>query len=430
MRSVIAASCLLASLMACLAGPALAADCANPDAIGVSRTIVVDPTEHPRLGVLNYRESLPLNDHEVVLTFDDGPLQPYTGRILDILAEQCIKATFFMVGRMATAYPNMVKRVYAEGHTMANHSQNHPLHLQQDAHRAGLQEIEDGLASIRAALGDPNGVSNFFRIPGLLRQEAVEHYLAEHSYQTWSVDFLADDWKHISASEVVRRALSRIEARGKGILLLHDIQPATEHGLPILLKELKARGYKIVHVVQATPTLPKTASLPEQWVARREQPSFWPHVEVSNLNLPAPALETPSVQNFGIADPTGVYTRGTPGPTGDNIRPGARAVPLPSISLSMSGAHLVAATSGALMPVPAETIFRYTRVWQPHSFAHAARKPMPKRPKAATTRAATTSVSTRGTTGSIPRTTPKRPIGHQIQLSTKPTASLIDRDFR
>src|SRR5262245_20450734 len=106
---------------------AMAADCpGNPNALGVSRTLVVDPTEHPLLGVLNYRESLPLNDREVVLTFDDGPLPPYTTHVLDVLASECIKATFFLVGRMAQGYPHLVKRIQADGHTIANHSQNHP----------------------------------------------------------------------------------------------------------------------------------------------------------------------------------------------------------------------------------------------------------------------------------------------------------------
>src|SRR2546426_704561 len=104
MRSAIAAGCLLAVLA--MPGPAAAADCpGHPDALGVSRTIAVDPREHSLLGAHQYRESLPLNNREVVLTFDDGPLQPYTPRILDILASECVKATFFMVGRMARAYP-------------------------------------------------------------------------------------------------------------------------------------------------------------------------------------------------------------------------------------------------------------------------------------------------------------------------------------
>jgi hypothetical protein len=133
---------------------------------------------------MQYPETLPLNDHEVVLTFDDGPVPRYTSGVLKALASECVRATFFMVGQMARAYPSM-------------------------------------------AIGDPQAVSPFFRIPGLLRQNSVEQYLAAHGDMTWSADFLADDWTRINNSEVARRAINRIEARRKGILLLHDIHPRT-----------------------------------------------------------------------------------------------------------------------------------------------------------------------------------------------------------
>jgi peptidoglycan/xylan/chitin deacetylase (PgdA/CDA1 family) len=145
---------LLASLT--IATPSFASECpGNPGALGVSRTIVVDPSEHMLLGGHNYRESLPLNDKEVVLTFDDGPLPPYSTRILDILAHECVKATFFMVGRMARSFPNAVKRVYDEGHTLANHSQNHPFNFHTMSVTDAAREIDDGFASISAAVGDP-----------------------------------------------------------------------------------------------------------------------------------------------------------------------------------------------------------------------------------------------------------------------------------
>src|SRR5712692_5801774 len=97
MSSTVAAYFMLASLIGI--GTAGAAEC-PPGALGVSRTIAVDPSEHARLGSMQYGESLPLKDREVVLTFDDGPLPPYTNRILETLASECVKATFFMVGRM------------------------------------------------------------------------------------------------------------------------------------------------------------------------------------------------------------------------------------------------------------------------------------------------------------------------------------------
>ena len=195
MRGTIFACCLLV-----LAGESAgAAECPNhPDAIGTSRTLVVDPTEHPLIGAFNYLESLPLEDHEVVLTFDDGPLPPYTGRVLDILASECVKVTFFMVGQMARAYPDLVKRVHAEGHTIGTHSENHPFTFARTAVDKAAREIQDGFDSVRSALGDPKGVSDFFRFPGLLRQDSVELYLTAQGYQTWSVDFVADDWRQIN----------------------------------------------------------------------------------------------------------------------------------------------------------------------------------------------------------------------------------------
>ena len=148
MRSTVAASVLLASLLGI--ATAGAAEC-PADALGVSRTITVDPSEHRLVGSWQYGESLPLNDHEVVLTFDDGPLPPYTDRVLDLLAAECVKATFFMVGRMVQAYPAAVRRVYNEGHTIANHSQTHPFTFHKMSVDQASHEIEGGFSSLRGA---------------------------------------------------------------------------------------------------------------------------------------------------------------------------------------------------------------------------------------------------------------------------------------
>jgi peptidoglycan/xylan/chitin deacetylase (PgdA/CDA1 family) len=253
MRSLVAAAFVLA--VPINIGIAAAAECPQ-GALGVSRTIVVDPSEHRRLGGMQYAETLPLRDKEVVLTFDDGPLPPYTSRVLETLASECVKATFFMVGRQARNYPSLVRRVYDEGHTVANHSQNHPFTFHKMSVEQAAREVEGGFASLSAALGDPKAVAPFFRIPGLLRQPSVEHYLAAQGVMTWSSDFLADDWTRIGMQEVVNRAIGRLEAQGKGILLLHDIKPVTALALPEILRELKIRGYKVVHVVPATPDRP------------------------------------------------------------------------------------------------------------------------------------------------------------------------------
>src|SRR3979409_1878990 len=201
-------------------GAASAADCpGNPGALGTSRTLVVDPREHTRIGTMQYDETLPLEDHEVVLTFDDGPLPPHSNQVLDILASQCVKATFFIIGRMARDYPEGVRKVRNAGHSIGTHTQNHPLSMNRMPIERARQEIDDGIAATEAALGNGGGLSLFFRIPGLLRAEAVEDYLASKGIQTWSADFPADDWRHVSSARVYDLAMKRLEAKGKGILL-------------------------------------------------------------------------------------------------------------------------------------------------------------------------------------------------------------------
>jgi peptidoglycan-N-acetylglucosamine deacetylase len=236
------------------------AACSHPDVLGTSRVLTISPDEFIRIGSMQYKQSLPLADHEVVITFDDGPLPPYSNIILDTLASQCVKATYFIVGQMAKAYPWVLRRMYNEGHTIGTHSLDHPLGFE----RLGLprveHEVEGGIASVDAAIGDPKAVSPFFRIPGLGRSKTDEAFLASQHLVTWSADVVADDWfRGISAQQIVKRAMQRLNARGRGILLLHDIHPATAMALPTLLKQLKERGY---HVVQVVPKGDRPASVP------------------------------------------------------------------------------------------------------------------------------------------------------------------------
>src|SRR6476660_9942303 len=290
----------LGLLVGISAQAALAADCpGHPDALGTSRTLVVDPREHPRIGTMQYAETLPLADHEVVLTFDDGPLPKYSNQVLAILAEQCVKATFFIIGRQANASPEGVRKVVDAGHTVGTHSQNHPLTFQKMSIEQAEQEVDQGIASTLAALnGDKSKLAPFFRIPGLLRADAVEQYLASQGIQNWSADFPADDWRHVSPSRVYDLAIQRLEAKGKGILLLHDIQPRTVAALPRILHELKARGYRIVHVVPATPERPATPTEPQQWqlypASEMVAISHWPKIPnfafANTSMLPAPSL--------------------------------------------------------------------------------------------------------------------------------------------
>ena len=224
----------------------------NSNALGTSRVLEVSANEYARVGLMQYEQTLPLGDREVVLTFDDGPIPTYTDHVLATLATECVKATFFMVGRHANAHPDAVRRVHSAGHTIGTHSQNHSYAFASMSAESAVREINDGIASVAAALGDSTAIAPFFRFPGFLRAKPVENYLSSRAIMTWSADIAADDWhKNIGANEVLARALSRLEAKGRGILLLHDIQPATVLMLPKLLKELKNRGYRIVQVVPA-----------------------------------------------------------------------------------------------------------------------------------------------------------------------------------
>jgi peptidoglycan-N-acetylglucosamine deacetylase len=130
----------------------------------------------------------------------------------------------------------------------------------------------------------------------------VEQYLAAHKDMIWSVDLVADDWTHIGSKEIARRAVNRLEARGRGILLLHDIHATTAAALPEILQQLKARGFKIVHVVPATPDRPKTFTEPELWAVRRTpEQKIWPSsVPIVGLENPEPVLSAPSTASFGI----------------------------------------------------------------------------------------------------------------------------------
>jgi peptidoglycan/xylan/chitin deacetylase (PgdA/CDA1 family) len=340
------------------AGSASAADCpGNPGALGTSRTLVVDPHEHTRIGTMQYAETLPLQDHEVVLTFDDGPLPPHSTQVLDILASQCVKATFFIIGRMARDFPEGVRKVRDAGHTVGTHTQNHPLSMNRMPIERARQEIDDGIAATTAALGGSGSPAPFFRIPGLSRAAGVEDYLALNGIQIWSADFPADDWRHVSSARVYDLAMKRLEAKGKGILLLHDIQARTVAALPKILHELKARGYRIVHVVPATPELPKTPTEPQQWQLHPASEaiaiSHWPKIPnfvfASTETFSAPAVSDSDWRDGMLLSLPESFER--PRRLARGTVPLPRQAPWPRLS------PLQAATGEITLPVPAKDIF-------------------------------------------------------------------------
>jgi len=335
---------------------ALAADCpGHPDAIGTERTIVVDPREHPRIGTMQYPETLPLRDHEVVLTFDDGPLPRNSDQVLQTLADNCAKAVFFLVGEQARANPEGVRKLVAAGQTIGTHSQTHPLTFHKMSVEQAAKQINDGIASVSAALSDPTAIAPFFRIPGLLRADGVEEYLAGQGLQIWSTDFLADDWHHISSARVYDLAMKRLEAHGKGILLLHDIQARTAAALPKILHEMKVRGYKIVQVVPATLQQPATPTDPQDWKFNPPSESVpiarWPKVP-DFVFAETDTLAAPALSDFNSPD----------GKLLLSSEPLARArnrgaVPLPEAPPWPRAPDVTVQTAAVTLPVPAEALF-------------------------------------------------------------------------
>ena len=178
----------------------------HPGALGTSRVLPLDPAQYPRVGRMQYPDVLPLNDKEVVLTFDDGPLPPYSNEILDILASQCVKVTYFMVGEMARSYPAIVRRAYEEGHTIGTHSEDHPLRFGQLPVEKMRHEIDWGISDVGGALGDAKYLAPFFRIPGLARSDVLESELAARGLVVFSSRY--------ALSEKSRRHIARGMARG------------------------------------------------------------------------------------------------------------------------------------------------------------------------------------------------------------------------
>jgi peptidoglycan-N-acetylglucosamine deacetylase len=240
------------AIMAALALPPLRAQaegCAgHPEAIGTGRTMIVDPATLHQVGTEQYAQTLPLRDHEVVLTFDDGPSPLTTEKVLDALAAECASANFFIVGERARERPDLVRRAYRDGHTVGTHSQTHP-DLARMPLEAAEHEIDDGIASVQAALGPRVTPAPFFRAPYLQATPELEQFLVRRGLMQWSADIIPQDWQPLTPEEVVGRTLDLLQAKGSGIILMHDVQPHTAAALPMLLRQLKEHGYSIVRTL-------------------------------------------------------------------------------------------------------------------------------------------------------------------------------------
>jgi len=255
LRGVVCGAFLVAAALASPNAPAQAADqCEDPrKAIGLSRIVEIDAANGPLFGHATHftREPNFLRPKEVVLTFDDGPVPWITRSILATLARHCTRATFFPVGRMAIAYPTVVREVLDHGHAVGSHTWSHPFRMPRMKKASALLEIDKGFAAVALAAGRP--IAPFFRFPGLNDSPELLEHLAGRGAATFTVDVVSEDSYLDDADEIVRRTLERAAARNGGILLFHDIKPATARALPVILERLKERGFTVVHMVSRMP---------------------------------------------------------------------------------------------------------------------------------------------------------------------------------
>jgi peptidoglycan-N-acetylglucosamine deacetylase len=229
------------------------APCANPDALGVSRVVEVDTTGGPGFGFEHFKQLDFLTDKEVVLTFDDGPWPGNTPAVLKALSDQCTKAVFFSIGKHAGFHPEILRQVYAAGHTVGAHTWSHAnLNSKKLNEQQVKDEIEKGFSAVKLALGtDP---APFFRFPELQHNAAAMTYLGTRNIAVFSCDLDSFDYRKTSTPDkVVQTVMGKLDKLGKGIILMHDFQKHTADALPELLRRLKAGGYKIVQMKAKAP---------------------------------------------------------------------------------------------------------------------------------------------------------------------------------
>jgi peptidoglycan/xylan/chitin deacetylase (PgdA/CDA1 family) len=237
-------------------GAALA-ECDGGD-FGLARVVEIDASGAPIYGDITRRtkEANFLRPKEVVLTFDDGPLPWVTKSILDTLDKYCAKATFFQVGKMAAAYPGMVKDIDARGHTIGGHTWSHPFNMPKMKKEKAVEEIEKGLAAISLAAGKP--AAPFFRFTGLSDSDQLLAYLQTRGIASFTVDVVSNDSYIGDAKKLAEQTIRRIEERKGGIVLFHDIKAATAKALPTILASLKEKGYRVVHMRPKSALVPLT----------------------------------------------------------------------------------------------------------------------------------------------------------------------------
>jgi peptidoglycan/xylan/chitin deacetylase (PgdA/CDA1 family) len=235
--------------------------CDKPGGMGLTRIVEIDTTGGPGFGFEHFKQYDFLRDKEVVLTFDDGPWPNNTPAVLKALTDECLKATFFEIGKHATWHPEITKQVLAAGMTVGTHTWSHK-DLARNPYAKDIEqakaEIEMGFSAVHMAAGGGK-IAPFFRFPALQHPPQLMSYLAERNVGVFSTDIDSRDFKLHKPEDVIKSVMSQLEKHGKGIILMHDFKQHTAEAMPELIRQLKAGGYKVVHMVPKgeVTTLPK-----------------------------------------------------------------------------------------------------------------------------------------------------------------------------
>jgi len=187
---------------------------------------------------------------ELALTFDDGPNATWTPRLLEILAEHGVKATFFLLGGRAAVQTQLVRRIVEAGHSIGNHSWSHPNLARAGAGRV-REELERTTGTLEQLTGRP---VKFFRPPYGARRPVVFRIAREMGLMTVLWNAMTSDWKEPSAEKIAGQLASRIErlqARGRAAnIVLHDgghRDPAANRGPSVTAAEMLVEQYKATH---------------------------------------------------------------------------------------------------------------------------------------------------------------------------------------
>src|SRR5258706_15932543 len=203
--------------------------CANPNAIGIARVVEIDTTGGPGFGFEHFKQHDFLRDKEVVLTFDDGPWVS-TPAVLKALADECVKATFFSIGKHATYYPEILRQVVKAGHTVGSHTWSHQ-DLSKKTPEEAKEEIEKAVSAVKWALGDAGPEAPFFRFPALRHPPEMVTYLGERNIAIFSTDLDSFDFKIRKPEQIIKSVMTKLNKHGKGIVLMHDFQQGTSHAV-------------------------------------------------------------------------------------------------------------------------------------------------------------------------------------------------------